>query len=49
MDLHSSKQIVEKVERKNICNTDIGIELKKQIADLEILLEAYKDGIIKEK
>lgn len=48
-DLHSSKQIVEKVERKNICNTDIGIELKKQIADLEILLEAYKDGIIKEK
>lgn len=48
-DLHSSKQIVEKVERKSICDTDIGIELKKQIKDLEILLEAYKNGTLKEK
>lgn len=48
-DLHSSKQIVEKVERKNICDTDIGVELKKQIKDLEVLLKAYKQGIIKEK
>ncbi len=48
-DLHSSKQIVEKVERKNICDTDIGVELKRQIKDLEVLLKAYKQGIIKEK
>ncbi len=49
-DLHSSKQVVEKVvERKNICDTDIGLELKKQIKELENLLEAYKSGVIKEK
>lgn len=48
-DLHSSKQIVEKVERKNICDTDIGAELKKQIKDLEVLLEAYRNGALKEK
>lgn len=48
-DLHSSSQIVEKVERKSICDTDIGNELKKQIQDLEILLQAYKNGTIKEK
>ena len=48
-DLHSSKQIVEKVERKSIYDTDIGIELRKQIEDLEKLLEAYKGGVIKEK
>lgn len=48
-DLHSSKQIIEKVERKRISDTDIGNELKKQIKDLEVLLEAYKSGVIKEK
>ena len=48
-DLHSEKQIVEKVERKLIKDTDKGIELKDQIADLEKLLEAYKNGSISEK
>ena len=48
-DLHSEKQIVEKVERKLIKDTDKGIELKDQIADLENLLEAYKNGSISEK
>ena len=43
-DLHSEKQIVEKVERKRIKDTDKGIELKDQNADLEKLLEAYKNG-----
>ena len=48
-DLHSEKQIVEKVERKLIKDTDKGIELKDQIADLEKLLDAYKNGSISEK
>ena len=48
-DLHSERQIVEKVERKLIKDTDKGKELKDQIADLEKLLEAYKNGSISEK
>ena len=48
-DLHSEKQIVEKVERKLIKDTDKGKELKDQIADLEKLLDAYKNGSISEK
>ena len=47
-DLHSEKQIVEKVERKRIKDTDKGKELMSQIADLERLLEAYKSGMISE-
>ena len=48
-DLHSSKMIVEKVERKRIKDTDIGIDLEEQISDLEKLLDLYKAGIIKVK
>lgn len=48
-DLHSSKVIVEKVERKKIKDTDIGLELQEQINDLKRLLQAYKKGIIKIK
>ena len=47
-DLHSSKQIVEKVERKKILDTDIGKELEEQIQDLNKLLDAYKTGQIKQ-
>ena len=47
-DLHSEIQIVEKVERKRIKDTDKGKELKMQIEDLEKLLEAYKNGSISE-
>ena len=47
-DLHSEKQLVEKVERKRIKDTDKGKELMAQIADLEKLLEAYKSGAISE-
>ena len=46
-DLHSTKLIVEKLERKRISDTDIGVELKKQIVELEKLLYAYKNGILK--
>ena len=45
-DLHSSKQVVEKVERKKIKDTDIGRELQEQIDDLNKLLQAYKSGAI---
>lgn len=48
-DLHSSKVIVEKVERKRIKDTDIGVDLQGQIEDLQKLLECYKQGIIKVK
>ena len=48
-DLHSERQIVEKVERKLIKDTDKGKELKDQNGDLEKLLEAYKNGSISEK
>lgn len=48
-DLHSSKVIVEKVERKKIKDTDIGLELEEQIENLKRLLQAYKKGIIKIK
>lgn len=48
-DLHSEKQIVEKVERKRIKDTDIGKELNIQIHDLKKLLQAYQSGTISEK
>ena len=48
-DLHSEKRIVEKVERKRIKDTDKGKELMTQISDLQLLLEAYKSGVISEK
>ena len=38
IDLHSTEQIVEKVERKRIKDTDIGKELEEQINDLNKLL-----------
>ena len=47
-DLHSEIQIVEKVERKRIKDTDKGKELMLQISDLEKLLEAYKNGTLSE-
>ena len=47
-DIYSTKQIVEKVERKYIADTDRGQELLEQIADLNKLLEAYRNGEIKQ-
>ena len=37
------------VQRSLVENTDVGKELKEQIADLEVLLEAYRSGELKEK
>lgn len=37
------------VERKTVKDTDIGKELKWQLENLEMLLMAYRKGIIKEQ
>lgn len=49
-DIHSDSIIVKRVvQRKLVGDTDIGRELKEQIADLEMLLEAYRSGRIRER
>ncbi len=49
-DMHSDLSIVEKVvDRKKIADTDNGQDLKKQIYYLEMLLSAFRTGVIKEK
>lgn len=48
-DIHSTTLVVEKVSRKKVADTDIGLNIKGQIEDLEGLLKAYRRGIIKEK
>jgi fructose-1,6-bisphosphatase-3 len=48
-DIVSEATFLDKVkERKRVADTDIGTELKQQIADLKMLLAAYRLGIIKE-
>ena len=49
-DIKSTTQIVETSNRRMlVADTDIGVELRKQIDDLEELLYAYRHGYIKEK
>lgn len=49
-DIHSDSIIVNRVlERKMVGDTDIGRDLREQIKDLEVLLEAYRSGQIAEK
>lgn len=48
-DIKSTTQIVEMSNRRMlVADTDIGVELRKQITDLEELLFAYRHGFIKE-
>ena len=50
IDIKSTTQIVEMTaQRMLVADTDIGTELKKQVADLLELLYAYRHGFIKEK
>lgn len=50
IDIHSSRRVVEESHNRTlIAHTDVGTELKKQIADLGQLLEAYHAGLIPEK
>lgn len=49
-DILSTTIVLEQeVERKRVGDTDNGKELKIQIEDLELLLDAYRKGIIKEQ
>ncbi len=49
-DILSTSIVVErKIDRKRVGDTDIGMELKNQIKELKMLLEAYRKGLIKEK
>ena len=49
-DILSTTVILEQeVERKRVGDTDIGKDLKLQIKDLEMLLDAYRKGFIKEQ
>ncbi|MDO4267224.1 MAG: fructose-1,6-bisphosphatase [Eubacteriales bacterium] len=49
-DIHSDSIVIKRVwERKLVGDTDIGVQLKSKIADLEELLEAYRSGQIVEK
>ena len=50
LDIHSNSTVLEKSgERKMIADTDAGQELKGQIHDLEILLAAYREGILSQR
>ena len=50
MDIHSETTIVTTVkDRCLVGDTDTGRDLREQIADLEQLLEAYRNGEITEK
>lgn len=51
-ELHKQTPKVSIIERMNprvtVANTDIGKELSKQVEDLQELIKAYKEGVIKE-
>lgn len=50
IDISTTQTILERTaKRKTVGDSDIGAELKKQIKDLEFLLHAYGDGIIREQ
>lgn len=49
-DIHSDSIVIKRVlQRKQVGDTDVGRDLKEQIHDLEILLEAYRSGRIAER
>ena len=49
-DIHSDRILVQQVlKRKRVADTDIGRELKENVADLQGLLEAYRTGLIPER
>lgn len=49
IDIQSTTSIVETSNRRVlVADTDIGRELRKQIAELELLLRAYRKGWLKE-
>ncbi|MGV8982246.1 fructose-1,6-bisphosphatase [Clostridium sp.] len=50
VDILSSTIVLEKsTNRIRVTDTDVGLEIKEQIKDLELLLTAYRKGLIKEQ
>ena len=50
IDIKYDIMVNEKVlKRKRVADTDKGRELQKEIAELKLLLKAYRDGVIKER
>lgn len=48
-DIVSTLVVLEKVDRKYVADTDTGAEIKEQIKYLQMLLQAYRKGVIKEQ
>ena len=49
-DIHSNITVVQLVnERRMVADTDIGKQIRKDIVDLEQLLDAYRRGLLREK
>ena len=49
-DIKSTKQVIETVtDRKRVADTDTGHKIKEKIYNLEMLINAYSKGIIKQK
>ena len=49
-DMISTTSVLEKTaRRKSVEDTDVGIELKKQIELLSLLLTAYRSGVVKQR
>lgn len=49
-DIHSNITVVQLVnERRLVADTDIGKQIRKDIRDLEQLLDAYRRGLLREK
>ena len=50
IDIVSSRRVVEKVDKRtSVADTDIGAQLKRRVADLERLIEAYRQGLLPER
>ncbi len=48
-DISSSSDIFERMDKRiKISETDVGVELQRQVTDLKALLHAYKSGAVKE-
>ena len=49
-DIHSNITVVQLVnERRLVADTDVGKQIRKDIVDLEQLLDAYRRGLLREK
>lgn len=49
-DIHSDTFVIERAKKRTIvADTDVGTHIKEQIEDLEKLLRAYREGLIREK